>query len=234
MSGISLKIRKWHKWVFEEAKSFVSYRNVKILASLYVLFSLMLTFLFRDNLTIRAEFGDIAVTVASCFGAAGLIYAFLNSDKQEKKIRIALILMASGMLFNVLAETVWTILEVGLHQQPFPSLADGFYLMFYPLFTIGIMFLPADRLSIRERHKIIIDIVIIMMAAVLIFWNFIIEPILASSEESVLTLALSVAYPTLDIVLMFALLESSVQAAELATYWSYVSFVGCNCRLYRL
>ena len=112
----------------EEAK-LVSYRNAKILASLYVLFSLMLTFLFRHNLTIRTDFGDIAVTVASCFGSAGLIYACLNSDEQEKNIRIALILMASGMLFNVLAETAWTTLEVGLHQQPFPSLADGFYLM---------------------------------------------------------------------------------------------------------
>jgi hypothetical protein len=79
--------------------------------------------------------------------------------------------------------------------------------MFYPLFTLGIMFLPADRLSARERNKIIIDIVIILAAAVLIFWDFIIAPILANGGESNLALALSVGYPTLDIVLLFALLE---------------------------
>jgi PAS domain S-box-containing protein len=79
--------------------------------------------------------------------------------------------------------------------------------MFYPLFTLGIMFLPADRLSIRERNKIIIDIIIIMTAAGLIFWNFIIEPILLSGRNNTLALALSAAYPTLDVVLLFALVD---------------------------
>jgi PAS domain S-box-containing protein len=191
----------------EEAKSSISYNNAKVVASLLVLTCLLLTFLFRDNLTVRTVFGDISDTVASCFGAAGLIYALLNAGKQEKNVRLALTLMASGMLFNVLAEIVWTTLDVVLHQQPFPSLADGFYLMYYPLFTLGVMFLPADRLSSRERNRIIIDIVIIIGAAILIFWDFIIAPILASGGESALALALSIAYPTLDIVLLFALIE---------------------------
>ena len=69
------------------------------------------------------------------------------------------------------------------------------------------MFLPADRLSSRERNRIIIDIVIIIGAAILIFWDFIIAPILAKGGESVLALALYVAYPILDIVLLFALIE---------------------------
>ena len=190
-----------------DAKSFISYGNAKVLVSLFVLISLTITFLFRENIAFRTVFGDVSVTVASCFGAAGMVYALLNAGKQEKNVRIALILMVSGLLFNVLAEIVWTILDVVLHEQPFPSLADGFYLMYYPLFTLGIMFLPADRLSARERNKIIIDIVIILAAAVLIFWDFIIVPILKNGGESPLALALSVAYPILDIVLLFALLE---------------------------
>ena len=190
-----------------DAKSFISYRNAKILVSLFVLISLTVTFLFREDLAVRTVFGDLSVTVASGFGAAGIVYALLNAGKQEKNVRIALILMGSGLIFDFLAEVVWATYEIVLHQQPFPSLADGFYLMYYPLFALGIMFLPADRLSARERNKIIIDIVIIMMAAALIFWDFIIEPILTNGGESLLALALSVAYPTLDIVLLFALLE---------------------------
>jgi PAS domain S-box-containing protein len=190
-----------------DAKSFISYRNAKVLASIFVLISLTITFLFKENLAVRTDFGDVSVTVASCFGAAGMVYALLSAGKQEKNVRIALILMVSGLLFDVLAEVVWTTFEIVLHQQPFPSLADGFYLIYYPLFALGIMFLPADRLSDRERNKIIIDIVIIMMAAVLIFWDFIIEPILANGGESLLALTLSLAYPALDIVLLFALLE---------------------------
>lgn len=67
--------------------------------------------------------------------------------------------------------------------------------------------MPADRLSSRERTRIIIDILIIMSTAILIFWDFIIAPILANGRESALALALSVAYPILDIVLLFALIE---------------------------
>jgi signal transduction histidine kinase len=191
----------------DEAKSFISYSDAKVVASIFALISLLITFLSRDNLTVRTVFGDISVTVASCLGAAGLIYALLNAGKEEKSVRLAFALMASGLMFNVLAEIIWTTLDIVLHGQPFPSLADGFYLIYYPLFTLGVMFLPADRLSPRERNKMIIDIIIIIASAVLIFWDFIIVPILAKGEESTLALSLSVAYPILDIVLLFALLE---------------------------
>ena len=47
----------------------------------------------------------------------------------------------------------------------------------------------------------------LMIAAVLILGDFIIGPILANGKESTLALALSVAYPLLDLVLLFALME---------------------------
>lgn len=189
------------------ANSFITYRHAKVVAGLFVLTSLAITFLFRENISVRTAFGDISVTVASCFGVAGLIYALQNSGKQEKNIRLAFALMALGLIFDFLAEVAWTTSEVVLHEQPFPSFADALYLMYYPLFALGVMFLPADRLSKREQNKIIIDIVIIMAAATLIFWDFIISPIIVNGGESILALALSIAYPALDIVLLFALIE---------------------------
>ena len=190
-----------------EAKSRIQYRNAEILVIFFVLFHLILGFVLRDNLPLRAELSDLFLPLVCSFGTGGLIYALLNVDKQEKKVRLALALMASGMLCYTLAETTWAILEIGLHQQPFPSLADGFYLMFYPLFAIGIMFLPLDQVSFRERVKIIIDIIIIMIAAALLFSDFLIGPILARGEENSLALTLSLAYPIMDLVLLFALLE---------------------------
>ena len=190
-----------------ETKSRILYRNAKILVIFFVLFHLILGFALRDNLPLRAELSDLFLPLVCSFGTGGLIYALLNADKQEKKVRLAFALMASGMLCYTLAETTWAILEIGLHQQPFPSLADGFYLMYYPLFAIGIMFLPLDQASFRERVKIIIDIIIIMVAAALVFSDFLIGPILAKGEENSLALTLSLAYPILDLVLLFALVE---------------------------
>lgn len=191
----------------EDASAFKIYRYAKVASVLFVLMSLVIASLFRENISVRIAFGDMSIVVASCFGVAGLIYALLNSGKQEKNIRLAFAFMALGMIFDFLAEITWTTFEVVLHEQPFPSFADAFYLMYYPLFALGVMFLPADRLSKREQNKIIIDIIIIMMAAILIFWDFIIAPIIVNGGESTLALALSIAYPTLDIVLLFSLLE---------------------------
>lgn len=188
-------------------KSYISDSKAEIVAVLLVLFHLILAFALRDNLPLRAELSDLYLPLACSFGTGGLIYAFLNADKQGKKIRLALALMASGMFCYLLAETIWAILKVGLQQRPFPSLADGLYLMFYPLFTVGIMYLPSDQVSTREKLKIIIDIIIIMTTAALIFSNFLITPILAEGEENSLALILSLAYPILDLVLLFALME---------------------------
>ena len=190
-----------------KVKSRILYRIAKILAILFVLFHLILGFALRSNPPLRAELSDLFLPLVCIFGTGGLIYALLNANKQEKRVRLALALMASGMLSYTLAETTWAILEIGLHQQPFPSLADVFYLMFYPLFAIGIIFLPSDQAPLRERVKIIIDIIIIMISGALIFSNFLIGPILARGEESSLALTLSLAYPILDLVLLFALME---------------------------
>jgi hypothetical protein len=141
-------------------KSSIIYRNARILVIFFVLFHLILAFALRDSLPLRAKLSDLFLPLVCSFGTGGLIYALLNADEQEKKVRLALALMASGMLCYTLAETTWAILEIGLHQQPFPSLADVFYLMFYPLFAVGIMFLPSDQVSFRERLKIIINIII--------------------------------------------------------------------------
>ncbi|MDM7935391.1 MAG: response regulator [Methanothrix sp.] len=48
----------------------------------------------------------------------------------------------------------------------------------------------------------------VLIAAVLFFWNLIIAPsILQSEEADTVTLALSIAYPVMDLVMLFALLE---------------------------
>ncbi len=139
------------------ANSFVTYRYAKVVAGLFVLMSLAITFLFRENVSVRTVFGDMSVTVASCFGVAGLIYALLNSGKQEKNIRLAFALMALGLIFDLLAEIAWTTFEVVLHEQPFPSFADALYFMYYPLFALGVMFLPADRRCRPSFPKLRID-----------------------------------------------------------------------------
>ncbi|MGD0951966.1 MAG: HAMP domain-containing sensor histidine kinase [Methanotrichaceae archaeon] len=79
--------------------------------------------------------------------------------------------------------------------------------MFYPLFAVGAFLQPDVPLTSRERLKILLDAGIVIIAAISIFWVFLIAPVIVSNEAINLRLALSVAYPVMDLVLFVALME---------------------------
>jgi len=120
---------------------------------------------------------------------------------------MAWLLIAASYLFNALGGTAWFIFEVVLNSQPFPSIADAFYLMYYPLFLLGIIYLPTRKLKRSDRITLILDISIVMLAALTLFWNFLIGPTLELGlNEPLIILVLSVIYPLADLMLLFALL----------------------------
>ncbi|HUI39419.1 MAG TPA: hypothetical protein VLY86_00655 [Methanothrix sp.] len=86
-------------------------------------------------------------------------------------------------------------------------MADIGYLLFYPIFAAGILLLPEQPLSSRERIKIILDASIVVASAGLVFWIILITPVLASYEAVTPDLVVSAAYPIMDLILLFALLE---------------------------
>ena len=51
----------------------------------------------------------------------------------------------------------WFFIETFLKQAPFPSLADLFYLSYYPIFLLGIYFLPKRPLKKDERFNSALD-----------------------------------------------------------------------------
>jgi hypothetical protein len=115
--------------------------------------------------------------------------------------------LAAAQIANTFGDAAWSVIEVGLHQNPFPSVADVGYLMFYPLFAIGVYLLPKVPLSPREQLKILLDAAIVIVSAALVFWVFLIAPVVASGEAVILDLAVSMAYPVMDLILFFALIE---------------------------
>ncbi|MCX6676276.1 MAG: ATP-binding protein, partial [Methanothrix sp.] len=68
--------------------------------------------------------------------------------------------------------------------------------------------MPAAVIKERERLKLLLDTGIVLISAILIFWSLIIAPTLEmSSEEDILTLVLALAYPVMDLVMLFAVME---------------------------
>ncbi len=181
----------------------ITLRRAAILAVSIVLIRLALLAIISDKRTFL-PIDDSLLTLASGLATIGMLYASLHS---EGKSRIAWLVLAVAQLAYTFGEAAWTVIEVVLHQNPFLSVADIGYFMFYPIFALSILILPSVPLSSRERLKILLDIGIAVSAFTLIFWAFVIAPIIASSDAFTLKLAISVAYPVMDVLLFVALME---------------------------
>ncbi len=161
----------------------------------------------RIDQGLRTIIADVFYPIIDFLVVASLFMVAKHSGIQSRKSAIAWGMMALAYFVYACGDTIWAILEVVLKQQPFPSIADGFYLAYYPFFLVGVFMLTAKPATSGEKINTILDIGIVMIAAVLVFWNFLIGPIaLENVGEPFLYQVILLAYPVGDLVLFGALL----------------------------
>ena len=161
----------------------------------------------ENNLELRAGLNDLFNLVVGLDVAIGMFYV-ANRFEKIQRIKIAWTLLGAGISLSILATVIYTILETkGL--LTFPSIADGFYLAFYPVFGAGLILMSWSPLSsIQERVKTLLDIAIVMLAAFLVFWIVLIAPTLTMEKNAEpLTVMVGIAYPLCDWALTIAILR---------------------------
>ena len=187
-------------------KETISFKNATILAFAILISFTVVSLLLQGDSYLRMVFSDITGPVIEILVITGLFYAAYASKNQGQHVQIAWILMGVAFSFTALGDITWAILELVFSTNPFPSVADIFYLAFYPLFALGIYFMPRDKFSSSDRYKIILEMGIILLTVGLLLWVFLISPNLTSQEEF-LTIFISVIYIVFDFVLLFALIR---------------------------
>ena len=115
--------------------------------------------------------------------------------KLTTSLRRAWFILGVSFLMFLLGNLVWAYLEVVLGVEPFPSLADVFYLAFYPFGLWGLLTLPGTPQNRRERLTLWLDLLSVLSAAALFVGYFIIVPNAALSGSDLLTQVISSAYP---------------------------------------
>ena len=108
---------------------------------------------------------------------------------------------AIGQLLFVIGDVVYAVIDTVLHQSPFPSIADGFYLGGYPVLATGLLILIRGRISGRDRAGLI-DAAIIATGLGLLSWTFLMKPIAADPSLSLTERLISLAYPLGDVLLL--------------------------------
>ncbi|GAA2629711.1 aminotransferase class I/II-fold pyridoxal phosphate-dependent enzyme [Streptomyces vastus] len=144
-----------------------------------------------------------------------------------------LLLAAANLAFTG-GDTTYNILEAAFNEEnPFPSLADVFYLSTYPLFAAGIFGIIHFRFPARDRAGLL-DALILTSGLALLSWVHLINPIAQAEGQTWLQRAISVAYPLGDVLILAMLVglltlggirERSVQLLAVGTIGILVSDV---------
>jgi diguanylate cyclase (GGDEF)-like protein len=136
-----------------------------------------------------------------------LLIAAQHSTAQSQKLAAAWRILAAAQFSYVVGDVIWSVIEISHGEYSSPSSADFFYIAFYFLFILGVYRMPLKMKSPGEQIKRWLDISIILIAALLGFWNFLIGPLaVKNAGQSMAEQILALIYPTGDAVLFIAIL----------------------------
>ena len=113
--------------------------------------------------------------------------------------------LAFGLLLTDLGDWTWVVLaRMGL--EPFPSIADALYLGGLALTAVAIIWLLRDRIPGGDRAGLI-DAMVVAVGAGLLSWTFVMEPLVSDPVASMGEIAVALAYPVIDILLLGVLVR---------------------------
>ena len=187
-----------------EYKPLISIKNLIVLSFIIVISFALISILLSYQPSLRQYFSDIATPIIESMVIISLFYATIRS---HGRLKTAWTLIMASVVAYTIGDISWAIIELGYHINPFPSISDFFYLLFYPLFALGLYYLSNFSFNFKEKIKISLDIGIIIVTISLIFWTFLIIPAL-SGEETLISTIVSIIYVIGDLLLFFVLLRA--------------------------
>jgi diguanylate cyclase (GGDEF)-like protein/PAS domain S-box-containing protein len=112
-----------------------------------------------------------------------------------------------GFAAYALGNLIWFYYGVTDQEIPFPSIADGAFLAFFPFLLIGLSLLPRERPEAMLRSMLDVGLVVVG-AGVLVWWLVLGPVVAATSGYPETTILVAIAYPVGDLVVLFALLAA--------------------------
>jgi len=148
---------------------------------------------------------------------SGILFAALCSAWAARsargRVRHGWRAMTAGLLGWAIGEVIWSYYELvlGYEQSPYPSLADAFYLMYPVGAGVAVVLLSTSKTG-RSRIRLVLDGLIVAASLFVVSWISVIENVFRAGGESHLALAVSLAYPVADVVIIIIAWASAVVA----------------------
>src|SRR6266545_7550618 len=148
-------------------------------------------------------------------------------------LRRAWFILGLSFFMSLIGDLIWAYLELVLRVEPFPSLADVFYLAFYPLGLWGLLSMPSAPQNRRERLTLWLDLFSVLTAATMFVGYFIIVPTMATSSNDILAQLIAPAYPIGSLLMIGGILailyrrpSQNTQSALILLLIGMLFFVG--------
>lgn len=141
---------------------------------------------------------DVGLIVFAAFACACAALAAMWTRGKERAAWLCLTVAAGGWAFG---ETLWTYLDLGGGQQPFPSWADAGFTTFLLGAALCLGFLLLAH-PVQVQLRLAVDGLIVGAALFGAAWVTMLGPVYAARSSSPATVALALAYPTVDIALV--------------------------------
>ncbi|HEX3041285.1 MAG TPA: ATP-binding protein [Solirubrobacterales bacterium] len=133
-----------------------------------------------------------------------VIWASLRARRRSAEVpwlRAFWTLIAAAWIAELLADLSLATYDILLDDPTFPSVADFFFLLFYPLTLLALLRIPIVRGTRSQRLRTFLDCATILAGAVAAIWYFALGPIAMEGGMDYLATAVSAAYPIADILL---------------------------------
>ncbi|MEK7325257.1 MAG: hypothetical protein AAB217_08400, partial [Chloroflexota bacterium] len=144
---------------------------------------------------------NLAFFPVSIFAVAAAARVAAATDL-ERRLRRAWIVFSLSIAVLLIGDAIFTSFDLVLALPEDNSLyymVDVFYLAFYPLTLAGLLLLPCAPLSRSDRLKFALDLLIVITAAWMVVWYFVVSP--AASESDLISQLFAAIYPIGDLVL---------------------------------
>jgi signal transduction histidine kinase len=163
----------------------------------------------------RQDVGDLLILPVDA-GAVGAAWWASRRCAGAARLRSLWRLMAIALAAETLGDLVQTVYQVGLHRSPYPSLADPFYLAFYPLLLLALLRVPVAAVTRAKLVKTALDGATIVVGGGAVVWYFVLGPTALDGGRSALAMAVSMAFPVGDLFLLAGLAAILLRHAPVA------------------
>lgn len=112
----------------------------------------------------------------------------------------SLLYITLGLASWAVGETLYAVYDLILHINPYPSIADGFYLIAYPLVIFGVLReLVSYRIDITPLRSVVVSIISLILGLLIFQLNILPS---YTNEASFIENAIAVSYGISDLILI--------------------------------